>query len=798
MKNLYRKVTLGMTHTQRVKRRFMKGATALTTGLIALTGATSPTIAGDADEARIFEEITVTSRRYEESLQDVATSVNAMTDDYLRKQGISTVNDVIDFSPGGAYVRFNKMQAEYSMRGINSQSEGSSGDSSVQTIIDNVVITKDFLKNPAMFDIERVEVLRGPQGTSFGRNASAGLIHIITKRPTDEFEAGITVNGDTFNSIGADAYISGPLTETLSGRLAVNYDYSDGYMQSQSTGDRLGGEKNFAIRGSLLFNPSDDLQIYLKVEYNKDDDETSVRRSADCTVPMIDGTGTSAAAQEVGPGHPAWVDDNGDAFVFFDSCDFWKTEISDGDFFIKREMVNVTSEIVYNLNDEISLTSVTSYISGNNEYLIEANGTPRNIMFQANENDAWIFSEEIRVDNQASADKLHWLFGVYYMRDHQNRFDENRFYLGEAAFGLNRPETIDTRINSGDTESIGLFGEVSYDISDDLTARGGLRWSQDNKDYTSQHFGYGRGAIIEGFADCTFSPPDGLFNCGSAGNPVGLVDPVSVSDSWSYVSYKASLEYKLDDTKLLYVLASSGYKTGGFQNEPFLVEDQTIPYDKETSTNYEIGFKGDLGDRFRVNASAFYISYDDMQILQFIELGESFSQIVRNAKGANVYGIELETVWQVTDHFRLSGSIALIDSTFKSGTLIQAGTGAPTDFGGTHPDNAPTWTGTAIAEYDIEIGGGNLITLRGDWRGRSDVFDDIGEIEERRRPGINKFGARISYIPESEAWSFSVWGKNLTQEADIIGVGPPQPNNLQRPVAFAPPRSFGFEFSANF
>ncbi|WP_417317753.1 TonB-dependent receptor [Emcibacter sp.] len=787
-----------MTHKQKLLRFNLAGATAIASGMIALTGPAVPAFAQE-EQMMTLEEIVVTSRRYEESLQDVAVSVNAMTDDYLRDQGISTVNDVLDFSPGGAFVRFNKMQHEYSMRGISSQSEGASGDSSVQTVIDNVVITKDFLKNPAMFDIERVEVLRGPQGTSFGRNASAGLMHIISKRPTEEFEAGVTLNADTFNSVGIDGFVSGPLGENIFGRLAANYDYSDGYMESASTGERLSGEKNYAIRGSLLFNPSDDLQIYLKAEYNKDDDETSVRRSADCTQPMLDGTGESALAMEVGPGHPAWVDDNGNPLVYFDSCDFWKTEISDGDFFIKREMFNITSEIVYNINDDVALTSVTSYIDGTNDYLIEANGTPRNVMFQENHNDAWIFSEEIRLDNHGSGDALRWLFGVYYMQDHQERFDENQFYLGENEYGLNRIDTKDTRINSGDTESIGIFGELSYDITDDLSATGGIRWSKDTKDYTSQHFGFGRGAILEGFADCTFDPGADLFNCGTnADEAVGLITPVSASDSWDKISYKASLEYKVSDDKLVYALISSGYKTGGFQNEPFLLEDQTTPYDEETSTNYEIGFKGDFGNRFRLNASAFYISYEDMQILQFVGQGEGFSQIVRNVKGTNVYGLELEGVLQVTDNFRLSGSLAIIDSKFKDGTLIATGPGELTDFGGTHPDNAPDWTGTVVAEYDIDLGNGDSLTLRGDWRGRSDVYDDIGEVPERLRPSVHKFGARVSYTPESDAWTLSVWGKNLTQEADIIGVGPPQPNNLQRPVAFAPPRSFGIEFSANF
>ncbi|MFZ5610070.1 MAG: TonB-dependent receptor [Pseudomonadota bacterium] len=754
--------------------------------------------AADDASGLVLEEIIVTSRRYAESLQDVPVSVNAMSNEYLRKQGISTVNDVIEFSPGSSFVRFNKMQHEYSMRGISSQSEGSSGDSSVQTVVDNVVVSKDFMKNPAMFDVERVEVLRGPQGTSFGRNASAGLVHIVTKRPTEDFEAGLIAEAGSFATAGLEGYLSGPLSDKLAARLAFNFDRSGGYTKRISTGERLGGEQNYAIRGSLLFTPNDSLSVYLKAEYSKDDDETPIRRSADCSFPTLDGSGATVPS----PPHPPWKvdpsDPNSAPFIYTDPCNVWRTEISNGDFFLKRDILNLTGEIVWQFGDGLSLTSVTGYLDGSNNYLIEANGTPKNVMFQANQNDAYMFSEELRVDNHGSGNRFRWLAGIYYLTDSQDRFDENQFFQ-DNALPPPRVPTKATRINSNKTDSLGLFGELTYDVTERLTGTFGMRYSRDQKDYQAANFGFGWAPILEGFADCTFSPPDGLFNCGTEANPVGLTTPIPASDSWDNVSVKASAQYAFTDHLMGYALYSQGYKTGGFQSEPFLLSDATTPFNEEKATNYEIGFKGDFARRFRLNVSAFYIEYKNLQVLQFQQVGDGFSQITTNIKGANIYGLEAETTWQVTENFRLTGSFALLDAGFANGTLVTLDMDqGPIDIGGTRPDNAAKWTGTLVAEYDINLEDGSLITLRGDWRGRGDVYDDIGQVEERRRPGVNKLGVRVSWLSANDQWTVAAWGRNLTNEEDIINVGPPQPNNIQRPVAFAAPRSWGISISRRF
>lgn len=758
-----------------------------------------------AQDANVLEEVFVTARKYQESLQDTPVSVNVMSSEYLEKQGISTVNDVIEFTPGATFVRFNKLQHEYSMRGIASQTEGASGDPSVITAIDNVTISKDFMKNPAFFDMERVEVLRGPQGTAFGRNASSGLVHLITKRPTREFEAGVTADFGTDGAYGVETYASGPLTDRLAGRVAFNFDTLDGYTEDTRTGAELGGEENIAVRGSLLFNPADNLALYVKAEYNKDDDETPVRRSRDCTLPVLvaNPPGPPTVFTQFGP-HPPWQID------YTDPCDVWKTTISEetslGEFFSDREITNITAELTWEFSAGLTLTTVSGYVDGNSDYLQEAHGTPGNVLFQSVQNDASMFSQEIRIDNHASGNRLRWLTGFYYLNDEHDRDDQNILFFEAAPLLLGRPETRDIKTTSNDTESFGVFAEFTYDVTDRLNATLGARWSGDEKDYAATHTGFGWFPVISFLAvnnpDVSCRPPGGPPPngiCGTAANPVGFATPVTANEDWDDVSFRASLQYALSDEHMVYATVAQGYKTGGFQPEGATPQDVRLPYNEETVTTYEAGFKGDFAGRARLNVSVFYSEYDDLQILQFIPLDAGFVQRTSNAKGAEVLGVEIEAIWQVTDQLRLSGSYANQDSELSNGSFIDIdGDGVPEDLSNTRLDNVPDWTATAVAEYTFPFSDGSALIVRSDWRGRSDVFDDFGEQEGRLRPSSSVLGARVTWLSADALWSVSFWGKNLTEEEEVLNIGPPQPNTFQLPTAFGAPRTFGGTVSYRF
>lgn len=776
---------------------------------IAATGGIQPVIAQST--GAMLEEVVVTSRRYEENLQDAPVAVNAMTGQFLADQGIDSVTEVLLNSPGASFTQFNKMQAEYGMRGVSSQTEGASGDSSVSTVIDNVVISKDFMKNPAFFDMERVEVLRGPQGSAFGRNASSGLVHLVTAKPSEDFAAGIATDIGSDSLFGVEAFVTGALSDSTSGRLAINVDSRDGYTKDTRTGNDLGGEENIAVRGSLLINASDMVQVYLKAEYNKDNDDTpAIRKGRDCSIPFQDKGQDSV----VGAPQPGWTA----VGTFIDSCDPWATTISDSsfsDFYLDREITNLTAEVSWELADGVAVTSVTGYLKGESQYFIDAHGGPNNSMFQSTRNDAEMFSQEFRVDNHESGNAFRWIAGTYFMADEHSRFDQNIFYAENAAKGppgggdgtamgisdpnggFFRPETRDVKDGYNETDSMGLFTEVTYDISEQLVITGGLRYSKDEKDYKIAHYGYGWGGILEGLTDgnaspCAFFPPGDKFYCGTAAAPVGFQIPVAASDSWENVSSKLSLTYSIDDYKMVYALFSQGYKTGGFQPEPRSPSAALESFDEETVDNFELGFKGDFGDNVRLNVSVFYSEYNDLQMFLFKNTpsGE-FTQIAENAAGVEITGVEGDFIWALTENLRLSGGFALIDAELVDARIDTDGDNVFEDYAGTRPDNTVDFTGTLVVSYDIPLESGARVNLRADWRGSSDVYDDIGEQAARKHDEYDVLGARVTWISSDTDWNVSLWGKNLSEEAYTLNVGPGQPNINQLNFAYGAPRTVG-------
>ncbi len=764
-----------------------------------------------------LEEIVVTSRRVTESLQDVPVSVNVMDNDFLREQQIMDVNDVLNFSPGGSFTQFNKMQSEYGLRGVSSQSEGAAGDSSVVTVIDNVPVTHEFMKNPSLYDMARVEVLRGPQGTSFGRNASSGLVHLVTARPEFESSGQVSLDVGDYGTLGGEAYVTGGLSENVAGRLAINYDTMDGYTRDTRSGNDLGGTENIGIRGSLLFNPSDEVSVYLKVEHNSDnDDSPAIRKGRDCSIVY---QGDFPQPSIVGAPQPPWTQFPN----WTDSCDPWETQISEatylGDFFLDRDINIVTAEISWQVTDDITLTSVTGYMDGESDYLIDAHGGPNNSMFQSTQNEAETLSQEIRLDNNASGGALRWLAGIYLMGDEQTRNDQNIFYVDDAVGDPQsptgfRPEGRDVKQQRNETSSIGIFGELNYDFTDRLSGSVGVRWSEDEKDYSIAHFGWGWGGPIEllnnGFDEngdpingCVFAPSGpptfGDRFCGTPEDPVGFTDPTITSNTWDNTSFRGSLQFQATEEVMVYGAFSQGYKTGGFQSEPTNPIDAADPYNEETVDNFEIGLKSEWGGRLRLNLTAFTTDYQDLQLFIFRGTGSgNYLQLTANAADAEISGVEAEFVWQANDYFSLSGTLASVDAELVNAQIDVDGDEEPEDFNGTRPDNTTDYTATLVATVDIPLSNGSLIDIRADWRGNSDVFDDIGEDPNRRHDSYNVIGARARWTSPDSRYAVTLWGRNLTEEAYTVNVGPYQPNLNQLNFSYAPPRVVGANLTVNF
>ena len=761
-----------------------------------------------ATSGPLLDEIIVTARRTSESINDAPLAIGVLSEDFLAKQKVESVEEVLQLTPGATFLVFSKAQPEKSLRGFVAPSTGNaSAEQSIVTVIDGFSLTKDAFKSPPIFDLERVEVLRGPQGTTFGRNASIGLIHLVTAKPKFETSGGFNVTAGSDELFELDGFFNFAVGENLALRFAGNYDTEDGKTSDTITGEGLDGESNTAFRISANWEPTDKFRALLKAEYSRDRDEADVRRSADSSIPTLDGPrATDFPFVGLFANHP----NNG--ITFFESDDEFEAQQSnDRDFFFDRDIVTLTGELSYDLTEDIRITSITGYQDGDGEGLADVLSTPVNLVFQNVVNEGSIFSEEIRIDNLASDNRFRWLGGAYYLNDNESRFQQNQFYQPNLITGQQFFPQVPSFITDdaeNDTESIAVFGELYYDLTDQIEVVVGGRWSEDQKDAVISATGSGFIPFLGGLQTCPRSAPVGPpLTAATPNNPCGFTG-VEVSETFSDFTGKASISYKLNDSHSFYALWAQGFKSGGFQNSARTAAAAATPFGAETVNNYEIGWKGEINNQARFSLTGFHQIADGIQTvtLESTSDGLGFASVTSNVGSVQSTGVEGDITYVVNDNFEVGGTFAVVDAELQDTEIVLARdlAGVPTnvvDLDGERPEVAPRWTGTFYAEYSHELDNGNVISLRGDFTGRDTIFDGNEDRETtlRIRPTTTNFGARLAFdFGEDNDKRIMFWGKNLNEDADITNIGPNQPNTLQPAVGFGLKREYGVTLSGKF
>lgn len=749
-----------------------------------------------------LEEIIVTSRRYEETIQDAPVAVGVLSERFLIDNRIQRADDILEFTPGATWESFSKMQPVASMRGIIAPTPGNtSSESSIQTVMDNVVITKDFMKSPPLYDLARVEVMRGPQGTAFGRNASVGLIHFVTNRPSQEQSGAASLTVGTDELIEFDGHLNGALSDTVSARIAFNHDEQDGPTESISTGEGLDGDENTAVRLSLLFEPNDTFSAYFKLEYSADRDEAPVRHGyvqpngSDCSVAYVLGRADGGQYAE----------------TYFDDCnDPFKTEISaqdaDVNFHTDRDIFTFVAELAWDLDNDLTVTSITGYMDGDTDSLMDLAGTPNDVSWQQVQNDGHSFSTELRLDNMGSDNEFRWLAGVYLMTDEEDRFEQNIFQPRGARLGP-WVETHMGTVANNVTDSWSVFGELTYDLSDRATVTYGGRYVSDDKDYKYGVRAWGTNKQIAGVPGvgpgvdgvdqvCPLAGPPNP-TCGSAANPLGFSEH-PVSDSWDDYISKLSLSYEINDNLNIYGLYSEGFKSGTFQPDARNRASADIVVEPETSQNFEVGLKG-TAERYRYAITVFYLEVEDVQTINLVPVGAGFTGLISNVGSVETTGLEVEGTFLLSDDFLISGNFALLDAEMRD-TLDPTGNGD--DLSGLRPPGAPEWTYAFFGEYTYHLGNGSSMRFRANVRARSDVFNQtssrLTDPPLRLRPEVMNWGGRVTWISSDENLSISLWGKNLNEDIDIENFGPPSPCCNTFAAGFRGKRTYGLTASYNF
>lgn len=728
------------------KHCFKRTATAALLGT-SVAAASVGICAAENDPMQI-ETIVVTAQKRKENVQDVPISVTAFSADKLDKIGAVGLEDIARNTPGLYFEKgYNQRELMPAIRGVSSTSWTAGADPAVGIYIDEV-----YMGGPAgsaidLFDIERVEVLRGPQGTLFGRNTTGGVISVTSKRPSNNFEGYLQTEFGNYEHIRIKGGVSGPIQPgVLTGSIsALSFDRK-GFLTSAPLGRDVNDTHQRGLRGSLLLTATKNSEWlatfdYMTANQSSGNNETLKNYPQN---QMFLPAGTTL------PNTNPW-----DRTIF---------NVNEGKEIIEAQGLSVRGRISF---DHFDLISISAFRKHRYYDAAQNDATPVNVGYYSDPEKARRFTQELRLESTGK-NPLQWIVGAYYL--HQNsRMDGDIYLQGALADMIGIPKDPFGSHANSKGESSSVFGSMSYQFNDRFNASFGGRYTKDEKtiDYYQT-------------------------------DPFGIVGGSSVyAGSKKFTSFTPSItgRFKLAKDVMTYATYSEGYKAGGY-TEGLKSAAAPIQYDPEKVKNFEIGFKSRfLENRLQFNAALFHLKWDNMQIRQDDPTTATFDPIISNAGKAKSDGGELELTAKVTKEFSLGTSLAFLDAKFTSGPYT-----------GKEVLRAPKHTVGLNAEYKLFSTSNYDITARGDLVYTSPFWFKVTDNALGAnnpldsQTGYTLVNARITYADVKDVWRVSVWGKNLTDKnykTNVFDLST-NPFAAQYYMALGAPRTLGVDVRYNF
>jgi iron complex outermembrane receptor protein len=649
-------------------------------------------------------DIVVTAQRREQRLQDVGIAVTALSAQQLERTNITASSDIVRLVPSLKVNTYSSAAAVFNIRGVSQNDYGDQQEPPVAVYQDDSYASSITLTGFPIFDTARVEVLRGPQGTLFGRNATGGAIQFISNQPSDQFGGYVKVTGGSYNALSLEGALSGPLADNLSVRLSGTRNTGGNYMKAIVPGMKdLGGQNNFALRGIAKWTASDSFSARLTLRYLKADQERQAGLySHEPVCPNANGQGEYLAPNDTcsfwlgvgaGPGTTASGYRN-DAINPQRGGNPWRTAYR-GESFVNREFFGSSLRLEASLGD-VDLVSVTDYQHSKKFYTEDFDATPDDVAGYFSGVVLNQYSQELRVSGKTGSNQ--WVVGAYGMivnGDYNASFYQPIFnYFPAVDF-------------SQDTKSYAFFAQNELSLSPKLKLIGGLRYWHDQRKgiYSASEAGTG---VEVGFSPSgIYYRQDGLLQA----MPNLSVNARDADASYSGLTVRAEIDYKPNPDVLIYLSYNRGSKSGGFTfaaATPFpgvdLVTEflNNIPYKPETLNAYELGVKASLGRGATLNVAAFHYDYKNYQA--FAQIGILQSVLNRDAR---VNGIEAELAVEPIEGLRLGANVSILDSKLKA-VRIQDGS-----LRDRRLPQAPSFSGSAQASYQFAVGKGRA-TIGGD------------------------------------------------------------------------------------
>lgn len=674
-------------------------------------------LAQPAASANGDDEIIVTAQRRDQNLQDVPVTVTTFSAQEIQDARIHEVQDVVTRTPGLNFDAFPSGQPRLHVRGIGSSDRGAAGDPSSAVFVDDI-----YLGRPAMvafdaFDVERIEVLKGPQGTLYGRNVVGGAINVISNAPDlDSFGASLEGTAGNYERGDVAGYINAPLTDGVAAiRASGSIRTHAGYVDNNETGGELSDQDSRSARVQFLLAPTDTLRFSI---------------AADSTTDRGNGPGQHVVALDAStPLSGFWSLDTNP-----ESVD------SEVDGHQDRDTWGLRAQAAWDL-PFATLNYLVGYREVNYDVNYDFDGGPRDPASRisiggGNIEQSDMTSHELRLLSPADS-RISWVLGLYAYNSNTQRddildlavpdFDGNFDFTDGGTEGLLLTEVYH---QSAEVESRAIYADATIPLGERLNLTLGARYTEDDKTYHVDNLD----------SDATFRAEEDIDATNSA--------------TWDALTWRVGADYHLSDDHMIYAMVSRGFKSGGFQDTPENQLDASTAFDPEFATQYEFGVRSKFFDgRVVWNNTLYTMEYEDLQVRETSGLN-----IFTANADATINGYETQLRWDVGAGFELNAAYAYTDATFDSYVLPSS------DYTGNRLTRTPEHKVILSPSYTLGLGGGGDVEFAVDYQYESDIWDDASNTGAEYRDATHFVDARAVYTNANGDWSLSLWGKNLTDE----------------------------------
>lgn len=701
-------------------------------------GCAMPAVAEEDADTEVSDlelgRVTVTAQRRAEREQDVPMSITAMSADELEKSGVSTTADLAKVSPG-VTIPFYGAFMQPSVRGVSSTGANIGDNSNVALYLDGVYQPQQIAGLIDLPDVESVQILKGPQGTLYGQNATGGAILVTSVAPLFETTGKLSAGYGNYNDVQVRGYVTGPLADKVAGSLSGGFQNRDGFREHVITGERDKGLDSKVIRGKLLYTPTEDMAFTLNSYYADREDSSAYAGFA------YEGNSLGYALIPTAPKIT-------DADQFATNPDVFSRTKSHGG--------SLKAEFDF---DAGVLTSITGYSFNETRFLADADFSPVNFAEAFSDELAGeYFTQEVNFVSEKSGRFSYLLGGVYMSGEETFKY---------STFRMTQPPTLPPAEQNpyvlvldqyGQIQKtiLAAYGEFNMDLTDRLVLSLGGRYTEESQKAFSNEF-----------------------------VPNEIVEYPQGEVTFDKFSPRITLRYAVTPESNVYASWGEGFKSGIINTSNFSQD----PVDPEVISAFEVGYKGVFNNVFSLDVAAFTYDYQDLQVVAY----NPPDYIQQNAASASINGLEVNADWAVTSGFTLSGGISLLDAEYDEFPAAQVflptgfGNIAVTrDLGGQEMQRAPEVTARLAANYSVELSSGTLGAVASVYHNSGSGF----EVSNRVGPdAYTTLDGELSFAPAAwENMRFVLWGKNLSDE---VYLGSFLISQFADGVTYAPPRTFG-------